>query len=185
MAAFVQGWGLTALMLVIITIVFVGSALHLRGELRWVRAVTEQLGLELVDSPSAGRGTGLELEALRDEIHAVVVATEPAWAARQVRAWQLRAFRVEPALAFWVDLLRQLGLLGTVLGLGLSLAVTGDDVGALLGPLALAVWTTVAGLAYSIVLSSIFGVKLHAWVDACDRNVEAWDARRRAGGAPA
>jgi biopolymer transport protein ExbB/TolQ len=79
--------------------------------------------------------------------------------------------------------LRQLGLLGTVLGLGLSLALSGDDVAALLGPLALAVWTTVAGLTYSLVLSALFGVKLNAWVDACEKNIEAWDARRRARGA--
>lgn len=176
---FVQGWGLTILMLVIISIVFVGAGLHLRGELRWVRAVTDYLGLELVDPSAAKRQTGLEQEALRDEVHAVLVATDAGWAAKQVRSWQLRAFRVEPALGFWCDLLRQLGLLGTVLGLGLSLAVIDGDTGRLLGPLALAVWTTVAGLAYSIVLSSIYGVKLNAWVDACERNIEAWDARRR------
>ncbi len=183
MESFVQGWGLTIVMLVIITLVFVGSGLHLRRELRWVRAITDHLGLELVDDPAAKRPGGLEVEALRDEAHAVLGSTEPAWAAKQVRSWQLRAFRIEPALAFWCDLLRQLGLLGTVLGLGLSLAYTGEETGKLLAPLALAVWTTVAGLAFSIVLSSIYGVTLNAWVDACDRNIEAWDARRRARGA--
>ncbi len=176
---FVQGWGLTALMLVVITLVFVGAALHLRAELRWVRAMTDHLGLDLVDQQAAARQTGLEIEAIRDEAHAVLGSTDAAWAQKQVRSWQLRAFRVEPALAFWTDLLKQLGLLGTVLGLGLSLMVSGEDVAELLGPLALAVWTTVFGLAFSIVLSSIYGVKLNAWVDACDRNIEAWDARRR------
>lgn len=183
MTEFVQGWGLTALMLVIITLVFIGAALHLRAELRWVRAITDHLGLELVDEQAARRQTGLEVEAIRDEAHAVLVSADPASAQKQVRSWQLRAYRVEPALAFWVDMLRQLGLLGTVLGLGLSLAVSGEDVAALLGPLALAVWTTVAGLAYSIVLSTLFGARLNAWVDACDKNIEAWDARRRARGA--
>jgi hypothetical protein len=166
-------------MLVVITLVFVGAALHLRSELRWVRAVTDHLGVDLVDQQAAARQTGLEIEAIRDEAHAVLESKDKAWAQKQVRSWQLRAFRVEPALAFWTDLLKQLGLLGTVLGLGLSLMVSGDDVKELLGPLALAVWTTVFGLAFSIVLSSIYGVKLHAWVDACDRNIEAWDARRR------
>ena len=90
-----------------------------------------------------------------------------------------RAQRLEPALAFWVDLLRQLGLLGTVLGIGLSLAYTGSDLTKLLGPLALKVWTTVAGLACSIVLSSAFAMKLTAWVDAAEKNLEAWDARRK------
>lgn len=183
METFVQGWGLTVLMLVIITMVFVGSGLHLRRELRWVRAITFHLGLERVDVPAAKRQTGLELEALRDEAHAVLSSTDPAWAVKQVRSWQLRAFRIEPALAFWCDLLRQLGLLGTVLGLGLAMAYTGEETSKLLAPLALAVWTTVFGLAFSIVLSSIYGVTLNAWVDACDRNIEAWDARRRARGA--
>ena len=66
----------------------------------------------------------------------------------------MRAQRLEPTLAFWVDLLRQLGLLGTVLGIGLSLMYTGSDLTKLLGPLALKVWTTVAGLACSILLSA-------------------------------
>jgi hypothetical protein len=65
-----------------------------------------------------------------------------------------------------------------VLGLGMSLAMAG--VSQLLGPLALAVWTTVCGLAYSIWLSAQYGMKLPAWVDACEKNIEAWDARRRA-----
>jgi biopolymer transport protein ExbB/TolQ len=91
----------------------------------------------------------------------------------------MRAQRLEPALAFWTDLLRQLGLLGTVLGLGLSLAYTGSDLTKLLGPLSLKVWTTVAGLAFSILLSASFSMRLTAWVDACEKNLEAWDARRR------
>ena len=88
----------------------------------------------------------------------------------------MRAQRLEPVLAFWVDLLRQLGLLGTVLGIGLSLMYTGSDLTKLLGPLALKVWTTVAGLACSILLSASFAMKLTAWVDAAEKNLEAWDA---------
>jgi hypothetical protein len=98
-----------------------------------------------------------------------------------VRTWQMRAFRLEPALAFWCDLLRQLGLLGTVLAIGLSLAQQGEDLSKLLGPLALGVWTTVVGLSCSVVLSASFAMKLTAWVDAADKNLEAWDAKRRAG----
>jgi hypothetical protein len=183
MAEFINGWGLTVVMCVVITLVFIGAGLHLRTELRWVRAITDHLGLDLVDAQAAKRQTGLEVEEIRDEAHAALHTTDEAAAQKQVRSWQMRAFRIEPALAFWVDLLRQLGLLGTVLGLGLSLALSGDDVAALLGPLALAVWTTVAGLTYSLVLSALFGVKLNAWVDACEKNIEAWDARRRARGA--
>lgn len=179
MTAFVQGWGLTVLSLVIITLVFVGAMLHVSSELRWVRALTDHLGLELVDEQAAGRQRGLDVEAIRDQAHAIEQATEPAWAQKQVRSWQMRALRLESSLAFWVDLLKQLGLMGTVLGLGLSLAVT-QDTRALLGPLALAVWTTIFGLGYSIILSSVFGMRLAAWVDACEKNLEAWDARRRA-----
>ena len=41
-------------------------------------------------------------------------------------------------------------------------------------------WTTVAGLACSILLSASFALKLPAWVDAAEKNLEAWDARRHA-----
>jgi hypothetical protein len=182
MATFVQGWGLTALSLVVITLVFVVGLLHLHGELRWVRALTDHLGLSLVDDGAAQRQRGLEVEAIRDEAHAVRTATDPAFAQKQVRTWQMRAFRLEPALAFWIDLLRQLGLLGTVLGLGLALAVSGEDVATLLGPLSLKIWSTVFGLTFSIALSSLFGMKVPAWVDACEKNFEAWVAPRGAGG---
>ena len=96
----------------------------------------------------------LEQQVIRDEAHAILEVQGPGVAAEAGADWQMRAQRLEPALAFWVDLLRQLGLLGTVLGIGLSLAYTGSDLTKLLGPLALKVWTTVAGLACSILLSS-------------------------------
>ena len=96
----------------------------------------------------------------------------------------MRAQRLEPALAFWVDLLRQLGLLGTVIALAMSMAIERSDVSKMLGPLGLAVWTTVAGLAFSIWLSAQFGMKMAAWADACEKNIEAWDARRRKAPSP-
>ena len=181
MAQFIQGWGFTLVACGLITVVFGASLFHLYSELRWVRAVTDHLGWELVAEPTSNAqkpSTGLQIEAFRDEAHAVWTATDPAWAGKQVRTWQMRAWRLESALAFWIDLLRQLGLLGTVLGLGMSLTIKGG-ISALLGPLALAVWTTVCGLAYSIWLSAQYGMKLPAWVDACEKNIEAWDARRR------
>ena len=182
LTAFVQGWGLTAVMLVAIAIVFVASLVHLHGELNWVRALTDYLGWELVAEEPGATGkpaVSLVTEAIRDEARAVLSTSDPAWAQKQVRTWQMRAQRLESALAFWIDLLRQLGLLGTVLGLGLSLSIGGTDVAKLLDPLALAVWTTVLGLAFSIWLSAIFGIKLAAWGDACEKNIEAWDARRQ------
>src|SRR5439155_820222 len=140
----------------------------------------DELGFDLVTDDPKPPGS-LEQQQIRDEAHAILSAKDPSWALKQVRTWQMRVERLEPALAFWVDLLRQLGLLGTVLGIGLSLAYTGSDLTKLLGPLALKVWTTVAGLATSIALSASFAMKLTAWVDAAEKNLEAWDAKRRAG----
>jgi biopolymer transport protein ExbB/TolQ len=185
MATFVQGWGLTIVLCTFIVLVFLAGWWHVHRELGWVRALTDHLGEGLVadeagDAGAAKLPSSLESHMIRDEAHAILGANDAAWAQKQVRSWQMRAQRLEPALAFWTDLLRQLGLLGTVLGLGLSLAYTGSDLTKLLGPLAIKVWTTVAGLACSILLSASFSMRLTAWIDACEKNLEAWDARRRA-----
>jgi biopolymer transport protein ExbB/TolQ len=190
MAPFVQGWGLTILLCGFIVLVFLAGWWHVHRELAWVRALTDTLGDALVAEPDgavapAKRPGSLEVLAIRDEAKAIAAAKDPAWAQKQVRSWQMRAQRLEPALGFWTDLLRQLGLLGTVLGLGLSLAYTGSDLTKLLGPLALKVWTTVAGLACSILLSASFSMRLTAWVDAAEKNLEAWDAQRQARSAAA
>jgi biopolymer transport protein ExbB/TolQ len=187
MEAFVQGWGLTIFLCGFIFLVFVAGWLHVYRELVWVRALTDHLGLELVaeeegasTSASSKAPASLEVQAIREEAHAIMNASDAGWAQKQVRSWQMRAHRLEPALGFWTDLLRQLGLLGTVFGIGLALAYTGKDVTKLLGPLSLKIWTTVAGLACSILLSASFGMKLTAWIDAAEKNLEAWDARRLA-----
>ena len=187
MEAFVQGWSLTILLCAFIVVVFGFAWLHLHRELSWVRELTDQLGYELVAEESGKtKASSLAAQDIRDEAHAILTAKDRAWAQKQVRSWQMRAQRLEPALAFWTDLLRQLGLLGTVLGIGLALMYTGSDVTKLLGPLALKVWTTVAGLACSILLSAGFGMKLTAWVDAAEKNLEAWNERRLTGpGEPA
>lgn len=177
METFVQGWSLTILLCGFIVVVFLAAWLHVHRELGWVRALTDQLGVELIDT--ARKPASLEQQQIRDEAHAILAAKDAAWAQKQVRSWQMRVERLEPTLAFWVDLLRQLGLLGTVLGLGLSLMYTGPDLTKLLGPLALKVWTTAAGLACSILLSASFSMRLTAWVDAAEKNLEAWDAHRR------
>jgi hypothetical protein len=176
MESFIQGWGLTIALCSFIGLVFVAGWLHVHRELAWVKALTDHLGDELVGD---AKPKSLEQQALRDEVHSILKSKDPAWAQKQVRSWQMRAYRLEPALGFWVDLLRQLGLLGTVLAIGLSLAYTGSDLSKLLGPLAVGVWTTVVGLACSIVLSASFAMKLTAWVDAAEKNLEAWDAKRR------
>lgn len=179
MESFVQGWSLTIVLCAFIVFVFLGAWWHLHRELSWVRELTDQLGLELVSADTKRQPGSLAAQDIRDEAHSILLAKDPAWAQKQVRSWQMRAQRLEPALAFWTDLLRQLGLLGTVLGIGLALMYTGSDVTKLLGPLALKVWTTVAGLACSILLSASFGMKLTSWVDAAEKNLEAWDAKRR------
>ncbi len=178
MESFVQGWSLTILLCAFIVLVFFAGWLHVHRELAWVKALTDQLGIELVADDARKPGS-LEQQQIRDEARAILDAKDPAWAQKQMRSWQMRAQRLESALAFWVDLLRQLGLLGTVLGIGLSLAYTGSDLTKLLGPLALKVWTTVAGLACSILLSASFAMTVTAWVDAAEKNLEAWDAKRR------
>ena len=178
MEIFVQGWGLTIALCAFIVLVFLAGWLHVHRELAWVKTLTDLLGDDLVEEAKPKATKSLEQQALRDEMHAIKSAKDGGWAQRQVREWQMRAQRLEPLLAFWVDLLRQLGLLGTVLGIGLSLMYTGTDLTKLLGPLALKVWTTVAGLATSIVLSASFAMKLTAWVDAAEKNLEAWDAKR-------
>jgi hypothetical protein len=171
----------------IITAIF-GIALGSLGrELRYIRALTDYLGSDLAPGdpaatrsakPARGAQANLETDGIRDEARAILSATDAAWAQKQVRGWQMRVQRIEPALAFWVDFLRQLGLLFTVVGLGLALTVDRGSVGQLLQPLSLAVWTTVAGLFYSIWLSAQYGIKLTAWADACEKNLEAWDSRR-------
>ncbi len=183
MQAFVQGWGFTVGALVLITGTF-GLALYLLSQhLSHVKALADYLSYDLAtggdgrDSVSKPKAS-LVTEALRHEVSGVESAADPAWARKQVRGWQMEAQRLEPALAFWVDLLRQLGLLFTVIGLGLSLALTTNDVSQLLRPLGLAVWTTVAGLFWSLVLTARFGIKVAVWADTCEKNIEAWDTRR-------
>ena len=183
MQTFVQGWGFTVGALVLISGTF-GLALYLlTRQLSDVKALADYLSYDLAtggdDRERVGKPkASLVTEALRHEVSGVQSATDPAWARKQVRGWQMDAQRLEPALAFWVDLLRPLGLLFTVVGLGLSLALTTSDVTQLLRPLGLAVWTTVAGLFWSLVLTAHFGIKVAVWADTCEKNIEAWDTRR-------
>ncbi|HET6610504.1 MAG TPA: MotA/TolQ/ExbB proton channel family protein [Kofleriaceae bacterium] len=186
MAEIFQGWAFTIFSLAVITLVFAIAYVSLWRELGYVRSLADYLGYDLTpggaDSETRPEAT-LTIDAIRDEAAAILAARDPAWAQKQVRTWQMRVQRLEPALAFWVDFLRQLGLLGTVLGLGMSLLVGGADIEALVKPLALAVWTTVFGLAFSVWLTAQFGMKLPVWADTCEKNIEAWDARRRAAAA--
>jgi len=190
MREFLLGSGFTAAALGFITLVFLVALARLGRALRHVRELTDYLGYDLVARPGDGAGSAarqkpaatLRVDEIRDQVNQVAEAADPVWAMKQVRGWQMRAQRLEPALAFWVDFLRQLGLLGTVVGLGFSMLIERSDVTRLLGPLGLAVWTTVFGLTYSIWLSAQYSGKMAAWADACEKNIEAWEAGRRAGG---
>jgi len=182
--------GFTIAALALIAGVFATALVLLSRELQYVRLLADYLGYAEVDREPEGKKSGkppasLLTESIRDEVNGVLAAAEPAWAQKQVRGWQMRAQRLEAALAFWVDLLRQLGLLFTVVGLGLSLAINPGNVTDLLQPLGLAVWTTVAGLALSLVLTTRYGMRVAVWADTCEKNIEAWDSRRRAANAAA
>jgi hypothetical protein len=181
MTPLLSGWEFTIAALLFITAIFAVALYSLGGELRYLRALADYLGYELsaVEAGSARPPATLEVDAIRDEVRKVAATSDPLVASKQVREWQMRAHRLEPALAFWIDLLRQLGLLFTVVGLGLSFVIDRVDVGDLMTPLGLAVWTTVAGLFYSLVLSGLFGRNVPVWTDTCEKNIEAWDQRRR------
>jgi hypothetical protein len=185
MREFFLGSGFTVTSLGFITLVFLIAMVQLGRELRYVRELTDYLGYDLIARSSETAGAKkptatLRLDSIRDQVNSVRDSADPVWAQKQVRGWQMRAQRLEPALAFWVDLLRQLGLLGTVVGLGISMLMERTDVSRLLGPLGLAVWTTVFGLTFSIWLSGQFGMKMASWADACERNIESWEAARMA-----
>jgi hypothetical protein len=187
MQSLLHGWGFTIGALVLITGTFIAALQLLRSQLRHVKALADYLSYDLAvggdERDSAAKPEpSLVTERIRDQVSGVIGAKDPAWAHRQVRGWQMEAQRLEPALAFWVDLLRQLGLLFTVVGLGLSMTLDSSSVQDLLRPLGLAVWTTVAGLFYSLVLTTQFGMKVAVWADTCEKNIEAWDRRRLADG---
>src|SRR5829696_8272941 len=99
MEAFVQGWGLTIAMCGLIVVVFLAGLIHVQRELTWVRALTDHLGAELVAADT--KPATMIAQEIRDESHAVLTAKDAGWAQKQVRSWQMRANRLEAALAFW------------------------------------------------------------------------------------
>ena len=67
-----------------------------------------------------------------------------------------------------------------MLGIGFALLLEGERVD-LLQPLGLAVWTTVTGLALSIVLAARFS-DIEVDTDNCRRYLEEWSARHALAG---
>src|SRR5690554_440340 len=105
---FFTGAGLTIAALAFITIVFGVALATLGRELRYVRALTDYLGADIMLGDGGDGDATLEKDAIRDEARAILEAKDSAWALKQVRGWQMRAQRLESALFFWVDFLRQL-----------------------------------------------------------------------------
>lgn len=174
-----SGIGFTIGALAMIGLVFAIAEILLTRELGWVKTLTDQLGYALATPESrelARTAPNLVGAAVHDEMR-TAQAGDPVAAQKVLQGWEMQVHRLEPALGFWVDLLRQLGLLFTVVGLGLAFAADRGSAD-LLGPLSLAVWTTVAGLALSIVLSAQFGTRIPVWSDACEKNIAAWRTER-------
>ncbi|MBI4957242.1 MAG: MotA/TolQ/ExbB proton channel family protein [Myxococcales bacterium] len=188
---FLNSWVMVAASCVLIAAVFALGLNQLATTLAVVKERNDQIHRELdargplallvtAPEPEADHGdpqprgrSGRLARLVRDQLRDLRNETRPDMRRRKLREWQHDARRLEASLAFWVDLLRQLGLLGTVLGLGLSLLVGQGDVRELLRPLGLAVWTTIVGLLFSIFLSWRYGQDIEIEADECDKNIEA------------
>lgn len=122
----------------------------------------------------------VKLESVSEEVLATITRIEdtndPVRRQTALDGLRKRAVRLEGSVAFWGDLLQKLGLLGTVLGLGIALAVQDSGVDDLLKPLSLAVWSTVAGLLASIAISWRFGRDVEGEVDAHEEHLHEWQA---------
>lgn len=112
-----------------------------------------------------------------DAITRIEDTTDPVRRQMAIDGLRKRAVRLEGSVGFWVDLLQKLGLLGTVLGLGIALAQQDSAVNDLLKPLSLAVWSTVTGLVASIVISWRFGRDVDVEVDAHEEHLHEWQSR--------
>jgi biopolymer transport protein ExbB/TolQ len=176
--AILNSWPTAVAACVLITAVFVIAWLQLRQRLQFVEIRNRQLHALLFD---AGGSRPPADYWIAKEVHKQIAAIENERSsgrrAAMLRDVEVEAARLEGSVAFWVDLLRQLGLLGTVLGLGLSLLAQDTSVRGLLAPLGLAVWTTVVGLVWSIAISWRFGREVVVHADETERNVEAWRAK--------
>jgi len=180
--AFLTSWVGTAVFCVLIGAVFGVAWSQLLSALRNVRERNKELSIrlsELAAEPRNQREKGQEgyrlAESVREEMDAAVESRSMIRLRSLVSRYDAEASRLEGAVAFWVDLLRQLGLLGTVVGLAFALLLDGTQLD-LLRPLALAVWTTVTGLALSIVLAARFS-DVDVDSDNCRRYLEQWEAR--------
>jgi hypothetical protein len=177
--AFLTSWVGTATFCVVIAAIFGVAWSQIGFKLRLVRERNKELSLRLSEMTEEARGSERDQYRLAIEVREEMDAAVESGSSIRLRAlvsrYEAEAARLDGAVAFWVDLLRQLGLLGTVMGIGFALLADPGELD-LLRPLALAVWTTVTGLTLSIVLAARFSdVEVDA--DNCRRYVEQWAAR--------
>ncbi len=164
---------------VVIAAVFGLAWQQLADQLRRVRERNKELSVrlsELAAEPrEAEKAANRLAQEVRDELDAAVESASSIRLRGLVSRYEAEASRLEGSVAFWVDLLRQLGLLGTVVGIAFALLLDSNQVD-LLRPLALAVWTTVTGLALSIALAARYSDVI-VDADNCRRYLELWQAR--------
>lgn len=168
----IDGNALTVVSCAFIALMFVVGWRHLRKERNHLAALNSYILLKY----RLGHRVALESVArdVVDDITRVEDADEPARRQTHMEALWKRAVRLEGSVDFWVDLLQKLGLLGTVVGLGLALLQKQTSANDLLAPLSLAVWTTVIGLLGSIAISWKFGRDIDVEVDTHEEHLKEW-----------
>lgn len=168
----IDGNALTVVFCAFIALMFAVGWRHLRKERNHLAALNSYILLKY----RLGHRVALESVArdVVNDITRVEDTDEPARRQTHLEALWKRAVRLEGSVDFWVDLLQKLGLLGTVVGLGLALLQKQTSASDLLEPLSLAVWTTVIGLLGSIAISWKFGRDIDVEVDTHEEHLKEW-----------
>lgn len=172
MLALLDGNALTVISCAFIALMFAVGWRHLRKERNHLAALNNYIVLKY----RLGHRIALESIArdVVEDITRVEQAGDPGRRHTHLDGLWKRAVRLEGSVDFWGDLLQKLGLLGTVLGLGLALLQRQTEASDLLEPLSLAVWTTVIGLVGSIAISWKFGRDIDVEVDTHEENLKEW-----------
>jgi hypothetical protein len=170
--ALLDGNALTVISCAFIALMFAVGWRHLRKERNHLAALNNYIVLKY----RLGHRIALESIArdVVEDITRVEQAGDPGRRHTHLDGLWKRAVRLEGSVDFWGDLLQKLGLLGTVLGLGLALLQRQTEASDLLEPLSLAVWTTVIGLVGSIAISWKFGRDIDVEVDTHEENLKEW-----------
>jgi hypothetical protein len=168
----IDGNALTVVSCGFIALMFAVGWRHLRKERNHLAALNSYILLKY----RLGHRIALESVArdVVEDITRVEQPDEPARRQTHLEALWKRAVRLEGSVDFWGDLLQKLGLLGTVVGLGVALLQKQTSANDLLAPLSLAVWTTVIGLLGSIAISWKFGRDIDVEVDTHEEHLKEW-----------